>query len=209
MKSIVVGFLRQFIVGVAALVALTAVVGGAYPAAVWAFSRIDSNSAEGSQITDRAGCSIGSRLLGVDQKAPAGTPDPYLHARVDGGVDEPMAPGDPNASGPSNLGPNSETLVAIVDARRAVIAAREHVDPAQVPADAVTGSGSGLDPDISPAYAELQAPRIAHATGLPVARVRAIIADDVTGRQLGFLGEPTVNVADVNAALGLVAHGCG
>ncbi|GAA4642694.1 potassium-transporting ATPase subunit C [Gordonia humi] len=208
MKTTVIGFVRQFVVGLAAVVALTVVVGGAYPVAVWAFSRIDATSAEGSPVTDRTGCTVGSRLVGVDQRAPAGHPDPYLHARVAGGVGDPMAPGDPSRSGASNLGRSSDDLRRIVQERRAVVAARENVPPSRVPADAVTGSGSGIDPDISPTYAGLQVPRIARVTGLSQARVRAIIAENTTGRQLGFLGEPTVNVIGVNVALGLVGPGC-
>ncbi|WP_420712866.1 potassium-transporting ATPase subunit C [Gordonia sp. MP11Mi] len=209
MNATVIGFIRQIMVGVVALIALTVVVGVAYPAAVWAFSRIDSVSAEGSQIADRAGCTVGSSLLGVDLTAPAGRPDPYLHARVAGDVDDPMAAGDPASSRASNLGPNNEALRRIIEMRRAEIAERENVAPPQVPTDAVTGSGSGLDPDISPAYAQLQIPRIARATRLSQTRVREIVDENTARRQFGFLGEPTVNVVQVNVALGLVRPGCG
>ena len=78
-----------------------------------------------------------------------------------------------------------------------------------MPVDAVTGSGSGLDPDISPAYAAIQVPRIARVTGKTQDQVRAIIAANTDGRQLGFLGQPTVNVLGVNRGLGLTAGRCG
>ncbi|MGV9713182.1 potassium-transporting ATPase subunit C [Gordonia sp. NPDC003424] len=202
MNSIVTGFLRQCAVALAVLASLTVLLGVAYPAAVWAVSRVGSHSAEGSQVVDARGCDVGSSMIGLDPQVPAGAPDPYLHARVLGAADNPMAPGDPSASGASNQGPNSETLREWISARRAVIAAREGVAPAQVPADAVTGSGSGLDPDISPAYAALQVPRLARENRLSEQRVRDIIDENTRSRQWGFLGQPRVNVLGVNLALG-------
>lgn len=197
MKNFIIGFGRQCVVALLALIALTVVVGGLYPVAVWGLARIDASAADGSFVTDARGCTT-STLIGVDQHVPAGHPDPFLHNRVAGGADDPMAPGDPAASGASNLGPNSPELVTIIDARRRVVAQRENVAPAQVPADAVTGSGSSLDPDISPAYAALQVSRIARVTGLPTERVRQLIAAHTHQRQLGFLGAPRVNVQQVN-----------
>ena len=96
----------------------------------------------------------------------------------------------------------------VVDARRAAIASREQVPPDRVPADAVTGSGSGIDPQISPAYAELQVPRVARETGLSEDRVRELVAEHTEGRQLGFLGAARVDVPELNVALGLTAPGC-
>lgn len=203
MNMTVTGFVRQCVAALGVIVALTLLLGVAYPAAVWAVSRIGSNSAEGSQVTDARGCDVGSSLIGLDPNVAAGQPDPYLHARVLGGSGEPMATGDPAASAASNKGPNNSDLVEWINARRTIIATREGVAPARVPADAVTGSGSGLDPDISPAYAALQVPRIARVNKLPEQRVREIIAEHTDGRQLGVLGSPTVNVLDVNLALGL------
>lgn len=206
----VVAAMRQVRVGLVMLIALTVILGVAYPAAVWAISRVGDRSAEGSPITDRAGCVVGSALLGVDPQVPAGTPDPYFHARVVGSVgdDDPMAPGDPAAGAPSNLGPSSPELAQFVDRRRALIAAREHVAPAQVPVDAVTGSGSGLDPQISPAYAALQVPRVARVNHLSVEAVRQLVAEHTEGRQWGFLGAPRVDVPALNVALGLTAPHC-
>jgi K+-transporting ATPase ATPase C chain len=119
-----------------------------------------------------------------------------------------MAPGDPAASAASNQGPNSEKLTRWIEERRTIIAEREGVQPEQVPADAVTGSGSSLDPDISEAYAQLQVPRLARVHGLSVQQVQAVIDRHTDGRQFGVLGEPTVTVLQVNLDLGLTAPDC-
>lgn len=205
----VTSWIRQCIVGFAVLLAMTVILGGAYPAVVWGVSRIGSTSADGSQVSDSNGCVVGSSLIGIDPQVPAGQPDKYLHARVLGSADNPMAPGDPAASGASNQGPGSEKLAGWIDVRRQVIATREGVAPAQVPSDAVTGSGSSLDPDISKAYAELQVPRIARENQIGEDQVRAVIKANTDNRQLGFLGQPTVNVLQVNLSLGLTAPSCG
>jgi len=202
MNTITSGFFRQCAVAFSMLVALTVILGVAYPAVVWAASRVGSNSAEGSQVTDAKGCNAGSTLIGLDPKAPAATPDSYLQARVLGSDDDPMAPGDPAASAASNQGPNSETLAHNIAARRALIAQREGVAPSAVPAEAVTGSGSGLDPQISPEYAAIQIPRIARASGRSQEAVRQIVDAHTAGRQWGFLGQQRVNVLEVNLALG-------
>lgn len=202
MNTLISGFLRQAVVAIAALAVMTAIVGVAYPAVVWAASRIDSTAAEGSQVTDSAGCAAGSTLIGLDPQAADGEPDGYLHGRVLGDGDDAMAPGDPASSGGSNYGPNSTELADYIAQRRAVIAEREGVDPAQIPADALTGPSSGLDPHISPEYAALQVPRIAENTGKSEAEVRDIVETHTQGRQLGFLGQPRVNVLAVNLALG-------
>ncbi|MGW0018166.1 potassium-transporting ATPase subunit C [Rhodococcus sp. NPDC003382] len=203
-------FLRQFRAGALVLIALTIAVGGVYPAAVWAVSRVVTPSAEGSVLSDAHGCVVGSRWIGVDPQVAPGQPDPYFHPRVVGSVadGDPFTPGDPAAAVPSNLGPSSDVLAGFVDARRAAIASREQVPPDRVPADAVTGSGSGIDPQISPAYAELQVPRVARETGLSEDRVRELVAEHTEGRQLGFLGAARVDVPELNVALGLTAPGC-
>jgi K+-transporting ATPase ATPase C chain len=150
----------------------------------------------------------------VDPQVVAGAPDPYFHLRVKGDptATDPTAaataPGDPAASGASNLGPNSDTLAANIGIRRQVVAAREGVDPAQVPVDAVTGSASGLDPQISPAYAAIQVARVARENDLSTDAVTALVAEHTQGRQLGFLGQERVDVPALNVALGLTAPGC-
>ncbi|GAA1482663.1 potassium-transporting ATPase subunit C [Gordonia sinesedis] len=202
MNTVITGFGRQCVAAIGVLLALTVVVGVAYPTVVWAASRLNAQSAEGAQVTDNRGCAAGSSRIGIDPAPPAGTPDSFLHARVLGSDDDPMAPGDPAASAASNQGPNSEDLARSITARRAAIAAREGVAPSAVPADAVTGSASGLDPDISPAYAALQVPRIARNSGRTEQQVRDIIERNTSGRQWGFLGQPRVNVLKVNLDLG-------
>lgn len=202
-------WIRQSVVAVAVLVMMTVVLGVVYPAVVWGVSRIDRSSAEGSVVTDSAGCRVGSALIGIDPQAEPGRPDGYLHARVLGAADDPMAPGDPAASAASNQGPSSVTLAGWIESRRAIIAEREDVRPDQVPVDAVTGSGSSLDPHISPAYADIQVPRLARVHRMPSEQVREVIDSHTEGRQLGVLGEPRVNVLEVNLALGLTAPNCG
>lgn len=199
MTKISLAWLRQCVAGLVVLLALTVVFGIAYPAAVWLFGRIDSGSAEGSPLKDRNGCVVGSALIGVDPQAQAGAADPYFHTR---------ASGDPAAGAPSNQGPNSEKLKADIETRRATVAQRESVDPARIPADAVTGSGSSLDPDITPEYAALQIPRVAAATGLSQARVKELVDAHTSSRQWGILGEPRVNVPTLNVALGLTGPPC-
>ena len=201
-------WIRQSVVAVAVLVMMTVVLGVVYPAVVWGVSRIDRSSAEGSVVTDRAGCRVGSALIGIDPQAEPGRPDGYLHARVLGAADDPMAPGDPAASAASNQGPSSVTLAGWIESRRAIIAEREDVRPDQVPVDAVTGSGSSLDPHISPAYADIQVPRLARVHRMPSEQVREVIDSHTEDRQLGVLGEPRVNVLEVNLALGLTAPNC-
>jgi K+-transporting ATPase ATPase C chain len=108
---------------------------------------------------------------------------------------------DPLASGGSNLGPESPDLLATVEQRRAEVAEREGVDPAAVPPDALTASASGLDPDISPEYARLQVARVAKVRGFPEQEVAALVEDHVRARTWGFIGEPAVNVLELNLAL--------
>lgn len=206
--------LRQTGAGLRVLLLLTVVTGLVYPALVWGVSRIGASSAEGSPLTDSAGCVVGSSLLGVDPQVAAGAPDPYFHLRVKGdptatdATAAATAPGDPAASGGANLGPNSGTVTANIEIRRQVVAQREDVDPGQVPADAVTGSASGLDPQISPAYAALQVARVARVNGMSSQAVTTLVAEHTDGRQLGFLGQERVDVPAVNVALGLTAPGC-
>jgi K+-transporting ATPase ATPase C chain len=207
--------LRQTGAGFRVLLLLTVLTGLVYPALVWGISRIGSSSAEGSPLTDASGCVVGSALLGVDPQVAAGAPDPYFHLRVKGDptTTDPTAaataPGDPASSGGSNQGPNDETLAANVVIRRQVVADREGVDPAQVPVDAVTGSGSGLDPQISPAYAGIQVARVARENDMSTAAVTTLVAEHTDGRQLGFLGQVRVDVPTLNVALGLTAPACG
>ncbi|GAA2018084.1 potassium-transporting ATPase subunit KdpC [Pseudokineococcus marinus] len=177
------------------LLALTLLLGVAYPGAVLLAGRLVPERADGSPVRVD-GAVVGSALLG--QAVPDGPDgDAWFHPR-------PSAAGDgydPLASGASNLGPSSPELLALVEERRTAVAAREGVDPAAVPPDAVTSSGSGLDPHVSPEYAALQVPRVARERGLAEAEVRALVEGASRGRALGFVGEPVVDVLALNVAL--------
>ena len=197
------GFLRQVVAGFAVLLALTVILGIGYPAVVWGISRIGTDSAEGSPLRDAKGCVVGSSSIGVDPQVAPGEPDPFFHTRVTGSVsdDDAFAPGDPAAALPTNQGPSSEILASFVEQRRAAIAEREGVDPSVVPPDAVTGSGSGVDPDMSPAYAAIQVARVAQVNGASVSDVEALVAEYTHGPQYGVLGAEAVNVPELNLAL--------
>ncbi len=188
-------FARQALGGLRLLLALTLLLGVAYPTAVWAVGRVVPDRADGSPLVVD-GQVRGSRLVGQAFDGP-GWFLPRPSAAGDGY--------DALASGASNLGPQNPDLLATVERRRAEVAAREGVSPAAVPADAVTASASGLDPDISPAYAQLQVPRVARERDLPEAQVRRLVADATSGRDLGFLGEPRVDVVTLNAAVAAAA----
>lgn len=154
--------------------------------------------AGGSLVQDARGETVGSALIGQSFTDAEGNALPgYFQSR-------PSAAGDGydgGASSGSNDGPENADLVTAIEERQAAIAAREGVDVSEIPADAVTASGSGLDPHISPAYAELQVPRIAAERGLSDAAVRDLVAQHTEGRDLGYLGEPRVNVLALNLAL--------
>jgi K+-transporting ATPase ATPase C chain len=194
---------RQAAAALRVLIVLTVLTGIAYPLAVWGVARLPGlqHRAEGSVLTAPDGRSVGSSLIGVDPVPADPAADPFFHTRPAASAKDVLGPGDPSTSGGSNKGTFSEELRAAVEQRRALIAAREGVEPARIPADAVTASGSGVDPDISPQYAALQVPRVARATGLPEKRMRELVADATGGRVLGFLGELAVNVTRLNVAV--------
>jgi K+-transporting ATPase ATPase C chain len=201
---------RQTLAGLRILVVLTVLFGILYPLGVWAVSRLPglAANAEGSVVTVD-GRAVGSDLIGIDPVARDPAHDPWFHTRpsavardLDGdGSPDPLGPADPSISAGSNKGGFDGDLVAAIQARKDAIAAREDVRPGQVPADAVTASASGLDPAISPAYAELQVPRVARENGLPEEQVRVLVADNTGGRGMGVLGEPGVNVLTLNLAV--------
>jgi len=194
--------LRQTMAGVRILIVLTILTGILYPLGIWAVSRIPglAHNAEGSVITVD-GQAVGSEHIGVDPVAKDPANDPWFHNRPSAGAEGPLGPGDPATSGGSNKGLSDAELAATVNERKKLIADRERVEPSQVPVDAVTASASGLDPDISEAYAALQVPRVARVTGLSENRVRELVAEHTAGRGIGVLGEPTVNVLELNLAV--------
>ncbi|PPF18664.1 MULTISPECIES: K(+)-transporting ATPase subunit C [unclassified Rathayibacter] len=187
---------RPYGVALRAMIVLTVLLGAAYPLAVLGIGQLALPAQANGSLLRQDGAVIGSSLIGQSFTDADGAPLPeWFQSR-------PSAAGyDAAASTGSNLGPENADLVASVEERRAAIAAFEGVDPAAVPADALTASASGLDPAISPAYAQLQAPRVAAARGLDVSAVRALVEEHTAGRELGYLGEPTVDVLELNAAL--------
>jgi K+-transporting ATPase ATPase C chain len=163
-----------------------------YPFAMFAVGRIVSGTSDGSYVTDSSGTVVGSALIGQSFEG-----DQWFWPR-------PSAAGegyDALSSSGSNLAADNPDLVAAVAKRQAAAAAANGVQPGDVPADAVTASGSGLDPDISPEYARQQVARVAAARGLDPVQVSAVVDDATQGRLLGFFGEPRVNVLQLNLLL--------
>jgi K+-transporting ATPase ATPase C chain len=155
--------------------------------------------ANGSLETDAAGVVVGSRLIGQNW-----TGAEWFHGRPSAttGTDSKPAPYNAAASGASNLGPSSKALTAQLELNRKAWA-ESHPASAHdtLPADVLTTSSSGLDPDISPAHAALQVDRVAAARGIASSKVAALVAEYTTGRSLGVFGEPRVNVLALNLAL--------
>lgn len=193
---------RQSGAALRVLLVMTVLTGILYPLAVWGVSRLPGlqAGAEGSVI-EHNGQIVGSELIGVDPVPADPAHDPWFHNRPSAGSENALGPGDPSASGASNKAADNEDLVALVLERKDTIAQREGVAPDVVPVDAVTASASGLDPHISPAYAELQVPRAARENGLPEDVVRRLVAENTISRGLGVLGEPGVNVLRLNIAV--------
>lgn len=197
--------IRQHLAALRVLLILTIITGVAYPLVVFGIAQVAFRSqANGSLVSDQ-GKVVGSSLLCQEFTGANGNPLPaYFQPRPSNAVNPASKTGygcDPGFSGASNLGPSNPVLVRLIRQRRAQVAAFNHVSPSQVPPDAVTASGSGLDPDISPQYAYLQASRVAAARHASPAAVRALVTRFVQGRTLGFLGEPRVGVLNLNIAL--------
>ncbi|GAB3894763.1 potassium-transporting ATPase subunit C [Kibdelosporangium lantanae] len=198
---------KQTLAGLRILVVLTVILGVLYPLGVWLVSRIPGleANAEGSVIT-KNGRPVGSSLIGIDPQATDPNHDPWFHTRPSASAKDPLGQGDPSTSGGSNKAADNLDYLGVVQQRKDAIARREGVSPAQVPPDAVTASGSGLDPQISPAYASLQVARVARENGLPDDVVLGLVADNTTGRGLGVLGDPGVNVLNLNLAVQAAKH---
>jgi K+-transporting ATPase ATPase C chain len=181
---------RNLVTAILMTVATTLLLGLAYPLAVTALARAFFPDKADGQLIQRDGRTIGSRIIG---QAFAGAA--YFHGR-------PSAAGsgyDATNSGGTNLGPTNRKLVAAVAS--AVAAAQNDNPGVPVPIDLVTSSASGLDPDITPDAAFFQVPRVARARGMSEADLRSFVAQQIEGRQWGFLGEPRVNVLLMNLAL--------
>jgi K+-transporting ATPase ATPase C chain len=182
--------LRHTLAGLAALLTLTVVLGIGYPLLMTGVGQLAFHDRANGSMVRVNGRDVGSSLIGQEF-----TGAEWFHSR-------PSATAyDALASGGTNLGPSSPVLLESVRQARARVAEQNGVDPGRVPPDAVTSSGSGLDPDISPAYANLQVARVARVRGLSVAQVQHLVDEHTQTRILGFLGEPRVDVLELNVAL--------
>jgi K+-transporting ATPase ATPase C chain len=205
--------LRQYVAALRALLVLTVILGLAYPLVMTGIAQAAFHSNANGSLVHRDGKTVGSDLIGqaftkpvlVNGKPkkdadgnPVVEPDPaYFQSR-------PSAAGlgyDPLSTSASNLGPENKDLIAAIKERRSAAAKLDDVAPSQVPPDALQASGSGLDPHISPAYAQQQIARVAGERGLDVAKVQALVDEHTQSRVLGFLGERRVNVLELNLAL--------
>jgi K+-transporting ATPase ATPase C chain len=207
--------LRQLRPAIVSVLALTVLFGLAFPIAITAIARVAFHHQAGGSLVERNGQIVGSELIGQSFSAPG-----YFHPR-------PSAAGsgyDASASSGTNLGPTSDKLINGIhkklpdghddpgnfDGIRDLAAAyrQENGLPPStpLPADAVTRSGSGLDPDISPANADLQVARVAKARGMTSEAVKQLVAAQTQARQFGVLGEPRVNVLRLNLALDELTH---
>ena len=187
--------MRSLVTSIIAIVLFTAVFGFAYPALMTGFAQVAFPEKADGSLVERDGRVVGSTLA-----AQAFTAPEYFHER-------PSAV-DYNAAGTSfaNLGPTNPDLATAVDEQaQAILELEGPYNPGlkigDIPVDAVTTSGSGIDPHISPAYADLQAARIVEVRGLSLERVQDLIDDATDGRFIGFFGEPGVNVLELNLSL--------
>jgi K+-transporting ATPase ATPase C chain len=188
--------LGQTLAGLRVLLALTVVFGLAYPLLMTGVGQVAFHHQANGSLVQVDGKDVGSSLIGQEFKGAR-----WFHSR-------PSAGGyDALASGGTNLGPNSPDLAKAIAAARAAVAREDGVAPSDIPPDAVTSSASGLDPHISPAYADIQVARIAKARGLSADQVQGLVGDHTQGRTLGFLGEPRVDVLELNLALAKAAGG--
>ena len=182
---------RHLITSLLMTIATTVLLGIVYPLVVTAFAHVLFKDKANGQLIRHNGVTIGSRIIGQPFTGPG-----YFHSR-------PSAAGNAgydaaNSQG-SNYGPTNQKLIDRVNADAVRVQAENPGAP--VPADLVTTSASGLDPDISPAAADFQVPRVAKERGLSADQVRRLVAAHTRSRDLGFLGEPRVNVLELNLAL--------
>ncbi|MEU0389039.1 potassium-transporting ATPase subunit C [Streptomyces chartreusis] len=215
MNNSVTNTARLLGAGLRALLVLTLVTGVIYPLVITGIAQgLFPGKANGSQIKAE-GKVVGSSLIGQSYNLPLKkgqeTPEPdlkWFQGRPANGLGTNSVNTQYKLllSGATNLSADNKELVKQVEAAKAAVVEDNsvpgyEVSPSQVPADAVTSSASGLDPDISPQYADLQAHRVAEKNGLPVAEVHKLVDEHTKGRALGFMGEPRVNVLELNIAL--------
>jgi potassium-transporting ATPase KdpC subunit len=196
---------RQHIAGLRLLLVFTVLCGIVYPLVMVGLSQVFFRNQANGSLVSYHGRVVGSSLLCQEFVNSSGNPLPqYFQPRpsdavVSGAKNDYGC--DPLYSSASNLGPNNAELVQQIKQRQEQIAKFDHVKISQIPADAVTTSGSGLDPDISPQNADIQVDRVAAARHVSPAQIMALVRQYTQGRTLGFLGEPRVDVLNLNIAL--------
>jgi K+-transporting ATPase ATPase C chain len=189
--------MRTLFSSIVAVVVITAVLGFGYPALMTGFAAVAFPDKSKGSLIERNGKVVGSKLAAQEFKSPR-----YFHERPSG-----TAPAyNAGATTFANLGPTNPDLAKNVKtAARAILKLEGPYNPGlrigDIPVDAVTTSGSGIDPHVSPAYAQLQARRVASVRGLQLSTVQQLIDENTDNRSLGFLGEPGVNVLELNLAL--------
>jgi potassium-transporting ATPase KdpC subunit len=197
--------LRQHIAALRVLLIFTVITGIGYPLVVLGITQVAFHHQANGSLVSYHGRVVGSSLLCQEFVNAKGNPLPqYFQPRPSDAVNAEVKTDygcDPGFSAASNLGPNNSAQVQLVKQRQKAYAALNHVKISQIPPDAVTASGSGLDPDISPQNAYLQVNRVAAARHASPTAVRALVSKFVQGRNLGFLGEPRVDVLTLNIAL--------
>jgi potassium-transporting ATPase KdpC subunit len=196
---------RQHIAGLRLLLIFTVLTGIIYPVFMTGVAQVFFRNQANGSLVSYHGRVVGSSLLCQEFVYANGNPMPqYFQPRpsdaVVSGVKNDYGC-DPLYSSASNLGPNNPTLVQQIKQRQEQIAKFDHVKISQIPPDAVTTSGSGLDPDISPQNADIQVDRVAAARHVSPAQIMALVNQYTQGRTLGFLGEPRVDVLNLNIAL--------
>jgi len=182
---------KNFVTAVLYTIVTTVLLGLVYPLVVTGIAHVLFRDKANGQLITRKGATIGSRIIGQPFTGAA-----YFHPRPSNAGTNGY---DPTNSSGSNLGPTNQKLVDRVNTAAASLKAENPGKP--VPVDLVTTSGSGLDPNITPAGADFQVPRVAKARGIPEAELRKLVEEHISPRQLGFLGEPRVNVLELNLAL--------
>ena len=198
-------WIGQHLAAVRAIIVLTIITGAIYPLAMLGIGQAAFHNQANGSLVSVNGKVVGSSLLCQEFVDAKGNPLPQYFQPRPSTASAPDSKTDfgcdPLYSGASNLGTNNTTLLQNVQQRKAAYAKLNGVSPSSVPPDAVTTSGSGLDPYISPQNADLQVNRVAAARHLPAAQVRALVDGHVQGRTIGFLGQPRVNVLTLNIAL--------
>jgi K+-transporting ATPase ATPase C chain len=199
------GWVRQHIAGLRALLIFTVLCGIIYPVVMWGVAQVAFHHQANGSLVSYNGRVVGSSLLCQEFVDAKGNPLPqYFQPRPSSAVDATVKTDygcNPLFSAASNLGPTNPDLVKLIKQRQQQIAKLDHVKVSQIPPDAVTASGSGLDPGISPQNAYMQVDRVAAARHASPAAIRALVASHIQGRTLGFLGEPQVDVLALNIAL--------